>query len=64
MSIRHVPGTDLHYHLVRFDEEGREQKEPDGSLASQAIVSLLKDPAHPVTDVLFAVCRACSTARG
>lgn len=54
MAIRQIPGTDLHYHLVCYDEEGHERVEPDGGLASRTIRSLLSDPARPVTDVLMA----------
>ncbi|SAK74955.1 CHAT domain protein [Caballeronia calidae] len=54
MPIRQVPDTDLHYHLVLFDENAQERAEPDGALASAAILSLLNDPARPITDVLIA----------
>jgi|GEM_PF-459405 len=54
MSVHKVPGADLHYHLILFDENGAERKEPDGNLASETIVSLLKDHTRPVTDLLIA----------
>jgi hypothetical protein len=54
MCEREVPGTDLHYHLVLFDENGAERRQADGTLASETIVARLLDPARPVTDVLVA----------
>ena len=53
MPLRQVPGTDLQYHLVCFDADGRERREADGALASDAVRAAVADPAAPVTDVFF-----------
>nr|HET7858977.1 CHAT domain-containing protein [Caldimonas sp.] len=53
MPIRALPGTDLTYALVVFDENGNERAEPDGSKLSASIVARLGDAAQPVTDVFF-----------
>lgn len=49
MSIHTVPGTAITYHLVRYDEDGAELEESDGSLASEQV---LRD-ARGVTDVFL-----------
>jgi hypothetical protein len=51
MPVRTVPQTDLSYHLISFDEDGRERRENDGSLLSEDVRRRLADPAEPVTDV-------------
>lgn len=47
MPKRTVPGTDVGYHLVLFDEDGHERPEADGSMQSDAV---LEDVAN-ATDV-------------
>jgi hypothetical protein len=53
MPVRSLPGTDLSYALVVFDEKGDERAEADGSMLSEQVAERLADPAHPVTDVLL-----------
>ena len=53
MPLRTVPGTDLSYALVVFDETGKERPEADGSLLSETLVGRVADTAQPITDVLF-----------
>ena len=53
MPIRTLPGTDLAYALVVFDENGEERAEPDGSHLSETIATRLADPAQPITDVFL-----------
>lgn len=53
MPLRQVPGTDLQYHLVCFDEDGRERREDDGMLRSDTVRAAVADPAGGVTDVFF-----------
>lgn len=53
MPLRRVPGTDLQYHLIAFDENGVERREPDGSLQSDAVKQRLADRSEPITDVFF-----------
>ena len=53
MPIRTLPGTDLTYALIVFDENGTERAEPDGSEMSETVVKRLTDPAQPITDVFF-----------
>src|SRR5262245_17396807 len=50
MSIESVPGTNLQYHLIPFDAEGRERPE-GGDLASRRAAAALA--AEPVTDVFL-----------
>jgi hypothetical protein len=55
MTVREVSGTDVTYHLVCFDKEGKERPEGDGTFTSDALRSL--DGGNgadgPVTDVFF-----------
>ncbi len=51
MPIRSVPDTDLRYALVVFDENGKERREPDGTLLSEVLVNRLHDPERGVSDV-------------
>jgi hypothetical protein len=53
MPLRTVPDTDpvIQYYLIAFDEEGRERREPDGSLMSEKALKALRD--EPVTDVFM-----------
>jgi hypothetical protein len=53
MPIRALPGTDLTYALIVFDENGTERAEPDGSEMSETVVKRLTDAAQPITDVFF-----------
>jgi hypothetical protein len=53
MPIRTLPGTDLTYALIVYDENGAERAEPDGSEMSETVVKRLTDPAQPITDVFF-----------
>jgi hypothetical protein len=50
MSLRIVPGTDFRYHLIAYDEHGRERAE-DGVLTSGAVASAVA--AQLVTDVVL-----------
>src|SRR5208337_2771786 len=50
MPIEQVPGTDLSYHLIAFDSEGRERVE-EGELASRRALQVLAN--EPVTDVFL-----------
>src|SRR6185436_6798304 len=40
-------------YLVVFDEQGKERREPDGTLMSETVRARVADPAAPVTDVFF-----------
>ena len=53
MPVRTVPGSDLTYALVIFDDQGVERPEPDGTLLSATLAQRVADPARPVTDVFF-----------
>jgi hypothetical protein len=53
MPIRHIPGTDLEYFLIVFDENGGERGEPDGTLLSDRVLKRVKDTTARVTDVFF-----------
>jgi hypothetical protein len=61
MPIREIPGTELRYHLIVYDERGRERRESDGTLLSAEIEQELKDAtergkadsAARITDVFF-----------
>ena len=47
-----VPDSDLHYHLVSFDQHGAERA-TNGAHASDALVALLGNASAPVTDVFL-----------
>ena len=51
MPIRSIPGTDLQYHLVCYDKDGRERREEDGSLLTERIAASLADRGAGITDV-------------
>jgi hypothetical protein len=55
MTVREVPGADVTYHLVCYDDDGRERPESAGTLASNTLRSLVADNVAdgPVTDVFF-----------
>src|SRR5215208_1383298 len=54
MPVRTIPGSDVQYYLISFDEHGVERAETDGSKLSDAVVKRLKDPAEKITDVFLA----------
>jgi hypothetical protein len=54
MPIRQIPGSDAEYCLIVFDEEGKERREPDGSLMSETIRQRITDASPGITDVFFA----------
>ncbi|MGH8658854.1 MAG: hypothetical protein ACREV4_10400 [Gammaproteobacteria bacterium] len=51
MSIESVPGTDLAYYLIAFDEQGRERTDDPGGLMSRRLTQVLA--TDPVTDVFL-----------
>mgnify|MGYP001544192083 CR=1 FL=1 len=53
MPIRTIPGANLGYALVIFDDTGKERPEADGTLLSETLAQRVADPARPITDVLF-----------
>ncbi|MGP0066720.1 MAG: hypothetical protein ACLQGP_24410 [Isosphaeraceae bacterium] len=48
MPLEDVPGTELKYHLITFDAEGRERPEAGGLASEEAVGELKKEP---ITDV-------------
>jgi hypothetical protein len=54
MPVRQVPQTDVRYYLVCFDEQGRERREPDGSLLSEVVGRVIGDSREGITDVFLA----------
>jgi hypothetical protein len=50
MSIETVPGTNLTFHLIAFDDAGRERPEPGGQASAAAVAELAN---QPVTDVFL-----------
>lgn len=50
MPIRRVPGTEVDYHLVLFDEDGQERAEDGDEVASKA---LLEQAGDGVTDIFL-----------
>src|SRR5262245_55026995 len=53
MPVRQIPGTDVRYYLVVFDENGNERRERDGTLLSDTVWQRVTDGAAAVTDVFF-----------
>lgn len=53
MPIRSVPGFNLEYFLVVFDQNGRERREPDNSLLSEEVFQRVKNSTPSITDVFF-----------
>ncbi|MCG2624336.1 hypothetical protein LVY72_20810 [Arthrobacter sp. I2-34] len=55
MTLRQVPGTDVTYHLVCFDKEGRERPEGAGTLASSTLRALaaVQGTDEKISDVFF-----------
>lgn len=51
MALRRIPGTDREYHLIAFDKQGTEVRDPDGTVASEAALAAAADPAAAITDV-------------
>ena len=54
MPIRQIPGSDAEYSLIVFDEDGKERREPDGSLMSETIRQRITEANPGITDVFFA----------
>ncbi|GAA5032132.1 hypothetical protein ACFQRL_04810 [Microbacterium fluvii] len=51
MALRRIPGTDREYHLIAYDAHGHEQPDSDGTIASEAALAAIADPARAITDV-------------
>ncbi|CAD6543067.1 hypothetical protein LMG27952_03983 [Paraburkholderia hiiakae] len=51
MPIRNIPGGDIEYYLILFDENGRERAEADGTMLSAAVNARLAAADDPITDV-------------
>jgi hypothetical protein len=49
MALRRIPGKPQSYHLIAYDRRGREQRDPDGAVASAAALEAIAAPG--VTDV-------------
>jgi hypothetical protein len=54
MPIRQVPGGDVQYYLLVFDEHGQERAEVDGKFMSELVRERVADRTEAVTDVFFA----------
>lgn len=54
MPVRSIPGTDLPYYLLSYDENGRERAEADGSRLSATVRTVASETAEPVTDIFLA----------
>jgi len=54
MPVRIIGGTNARYHLICFDENGKERREADSSMLSRSMARLISDPAEKITDVFFA----------
>ncbi|MEM5317137.1 CHAT domain-containing protein [Paraburkholderia sp. JHI869] len=53
MPIRNIPGSDIAYYLILFDENGRERAEADGTMLSAAVMARLAAADDPITDVFM-----------
>jgi len=53
MPIRTIPGTDQQYHLVSFDESGKENGTNGGAPDSEALLAALREAGKSPTDVFF-----------
>ena len=53
MPVRTIPGTEVVYHLICFDENGAERKEADGTLLSDVVTTKLESRDQPITDVFL-----------
>ena len=53
MPIRFVPGSNLEYLLIVFDENGQERREFDGSLLSERVLERAKGLTPRITDVFL-----------
>src|SRR5215216_5583976 len=51
MPIEEVPGTSLRYHLIAFDDQGRERGDDPAGRMSQITADTLAD--QPITDVFI-----------
>jgi len=49
MALRRIPGRSQTYHLISYDRKGREQRDEDGSFASEAALDAIAAPG--ITDV-------------
>ncbi|WP_345802641.1 hypothetical protein AAIB33_05995 [Microbacterium sp. AZCO] len=49
MALRRIPGKSQSYHLIAYDGKGREQRDDDGSVASDLALEAVRAPG--VTDV-------------
>lgn len=53
MPLYEIPGTDLTYYLIAFDELGFERPEADGLLLSDTVSRVVASRVEPVTDVFL-----------
>ncbi|MEO5904546.1 MAG: hypothetical protein ABIQ55_11070 [Gemmatimonadaceae bacterium] len=53
MPLRQIPGTEIEYYLISYDEDGRERREPNNVLLSDSVRAAVSDQPNPVTDVFF-----------
>jgi len=53
MPLRQIPGTEIEYYLISYDEDGRERGEPGGAKLSESVKKAVGDPAGGITDVFF-----------
>ncbi|TDN92832.1 hypothetical protein [Microbacterium sp. BK668] len=51
MVLRHVPDRSQTYHLIAYDRKGRELRDEDGTVASEAALAAIAEPG--VTDVFI-----------
>lgn len=51
MALRRIPGSEQSYHLISYDRKGREQRDEDGTSASEAALEAIAAPG--VTDVFI-----------
>jgi hypothetical protein len=62
MPIEEVPNTGLRYHLIAFDDEGRERGDDPAGRMSQVTAATLTD--EPITDVfIFSHCLMADSSR-
>lgn len=54
MPICTIAGIDAQYYLILFDKNGDERPEPDGSMLSEDVRTLIADTSVGITDVIFA----------
>ncbi len=51
MALRRIPGKSQSYHLISYDRKGREQRDEDGGIASEAALEAVAAPG--ITDVFI-----------